>query len=340
VKIQQIAEELAVRYVLEGSVQRSDDRVRITVQLIDATAGHHLWAENYDRKQTDIFALQDEIAMKIMAELQVKLTEADWGQFSSIKTTDLKAYEKYLKGQEHLYRRTPADILEARKLAKEAIGLDPEYGGAYVLLGITHLDDIWFNRTKDRAKSLQTAEQYAQKAIEVSGQDTDTQRLLSMVSLQRNQHEKALLEAQKAIELSPNSAEGHFWLGLVLRFAGRYDEAILSLEKAIRLNPRAPIMYLNNLAFAYAFSGQYGKAIPLWNRAIERNPDYLFAYCGLTYAYQMSGNETKAREAASEVLRIKPNYSVDQDAGKVNPFKDAELKKRFLDAQRKAGLPD
>ena len=339
VKIQQIAEELAVRYVLEGSVQRSDDRVRITVQLIDATTGHHLWAENYDRKVTDIFALQDEIAMKIMAELQVELTEADWGRFSSIKTNNLKAYLKYLKGQEHLYRRTPADILEARKLAKEAIGLDPEYGGAYVLLGITHLDDIWFNRTKDRAKSLQTAEQYAQKAIEVSGQDTDTQRLLSMVSLQRNQHEKALLEAQKAIELSPNSAEGHFWLGLVLRFAGRYDEAILSLEKAIRLNPRAPIMYLNNLAFAYAYSGQYEKAIPLWNKAIERNSDYLFAYCGLTYAYQMSGNETKAREAASEVMRIKPNFSVDQDAGKVNPFKDADLKKRWLKALRKAGLP-
>jgi tetratricopeptide (TPR) repeat protein len=99
-------------------------------------------------------------------------------------------------------------------------------------------------------------------------------------------------------------------------------------------------MYLNNLAFAYAFSGQYEKAIPLWNRAVERNPDYLFAYCGLTFAYQMSGNETKAREAAAEVLRIKPNYSVERDAGKANPFKDADLRKRFLDAQRKAGLPD
>jgi adenylate cyclase len=339
-KIQQIAEELAVRYVLEGSVQRSGDRVRITVQLIDATTGHHLWAENYDRNLTDIFALQDEIALKIMAEVQVEIGEADWGRFSSIKTTNLKAYEKYLKGKEHMFRRTPAGTLEARRLAQEAIDLDPEYGGAYILLGFTHLDDIWFNRTKDRAQSLQTAEQYAQKAIDVSGQDSDTHRLFSMVFLLRNEHEKAFIEAQKAIELSPNSAEDHWWLGVVLRFAGRYNEAILSLEKAIRLNPRAPIMYLNNLAYACAFSGQYEKAIQLWNRAIERNPDYRFAYGGLTYAYQMLGNETKARESAAEVLRIKPNYSVERDAGKANPFKDADLKKRYIDALRKAGLPD
>jgi adenylate cyclase len=339
-KIQQIAEELAVRYVLEGSVQRSDDRVRITVQLIDATTGHHLWAENYDREVKDIFALQDEIAIKIMAAMQVEIAEADWGRFSAIKTTNLRAYEKFLKGKAHIFNRTAEDTLVARRLAPEAIALDPKYGGAYVLLGFTHLNDVWFRTTKDRAKSLQTAEQLAQKAIDVSGQDADIHRLFSMVFLLRNQHEKALVEAQRAIELSHNSAEDHFWLGVVLRFAGRFDEAILSLKKAIRLNPRAPIMYLNNLAYAYAFSEQYEKAIPLWNRAVERNPDYLFAYAGLTYAYQMSGNETKAREAAAEVLRIKPNYSVARAAGKANPFKDADLKRRFIDAQRKAGLPD
>jgi adenylate cyclase len=225
-------------------------------------------------------------------------------------------------------------------LAQEAIALDPEYGGAYTILAHTHLDDVWFNRTKDRDKSIKTAEQLTLKAIELSGQDTVTHRLLGMVFLSRNQYDKALIEAQKAVELSPNSAVDNFFMGFVLRFVGRYDEAILYLEKAIRLNPVTPIMYLNNLAFAYAFSGRYEKAIPMWKKAIKHNPDYLFAYGGLTYAYQMSGNETKAREAAGEVLRIKPNFSVDQDAGKVNPFKDADLKKRWLEALRKAGLPD
>jgi adenylate cyclase len=332
-KIQQIAEELAVRYVLEGSVQKSGDRVRITVQLIDATTGHHLWAENYDRMVKDIFALQDEIAMKIMAELQVEIAEADWGQFSSTKTTNLKAYEKFLKGKEHIFRRTEADLLEARKLAQEAIDLDPEYGGAYILLAHTHVDDVWFRRTKDPAKSLQTAEQLAQKATDLSGQDSDSHRLLSMVFLLRNQHERAIIEAQKAVELSPNSAENHFSLGMALRLADRNDEAIPVLKKAIRLNPVTPIFYLNNLAFTYAFSGQYEKAIPLWERAVERNPDYLFAYSGLTWAYQMTGNEIKAREAAAEVLRIMPNV------GK-NPDKNVERKKSWMEALRKAGLPD
>jgi adenylate cyclase len=152
VKVNQVAEELGVRYVLEGSVQRSEDRLRITVQLIDAIAGHHIWSEKYDRQIKDIFALQDEIAMKIMAELQVKISVADMGRLSLIKTTNIKAYEKLLKAWEHYWRRTEADILQARKLTQEIIELDPEYGDAYLLLGWTHLDDIWFYRTKSRDK--------------------------------------------------------------------------------------------------------------------------------------------------------------------------------------------
>jgi adenylate cyclase len=339
IKIQQIAEELAVRYVLEGSVQRSDDRVRISVQLIDATTGHHLWAENYDRKLKDIFALQDEIAMKIMAELQVKLTTADMGRLSTIKTTNLKAYEKFLKGAEHLSRRTEADSLEARRLAQEAIALDPEYGAAYLLLGWTHLDDIWFRRTKDRAKSLQTAEQLAQKAIDVSGQDATTHRLFSLVFMIRGQYEKAIVEAKKAVELSPNSANSNFVYGMVLNKAERFDEAIQVLKKAIRLNPVTPITYLNNLAWSYTVLEQYEKAIPLWNRAIERNPDYLFGYTGLTCAYQWSGQEIKAREAAAEVLRIKPTFSIAL-IKKTMIGKNEEIKERILEAYRKAGIPE
>ena len=307
VKIQQIAEELAVRYVLEGSVQRSDDRVRITVQLIDATTGHHLWAENYDRKSTDIFALQDEIAMKIMAELQVELTAADLGRFSSIKTTNLKAYEKYLKGMEHHWRRTEADLLETRNFAKEAIALDPEYGAAYLLL---------------------------------TGPSDDTHRLLSCVYLLRRQYEKAIVEVQKAVELTPNSANSNFIYGLVLRNAERYDEAILVLKKAIRLNPVTPINYLNNLAWSYTFSEQYEKAIPLWNRAIKRNPDYLFAYMGLTCAYQLSGDAAKARKAATEVLRIKPNLSMEVLEKRPFSKKNEELQGRMFEAFRKAGIPE
>ena len=337
-KINQIAEELGVRYVLEGSIQRSDDNLRITVQLIDAITGLHLWAENYDRKLKDIFALQDEIAMKIMAGLQVKIGYESHGRFATIRTTNLKAYEKVLKGSEHFLRRTEGDTLQARILAKEAIAMDPEYGAAYNLLGWTHLDDIWFYRTKDRTKSLQIAEQLAHKAIDLAGQAPTPYRLLSNVFMLRKQYEKAIVEVQKAVELSPNSASSIFIYGLVLRYAGRFDEAIPFLRKAIRLNPVKPVNYLNNLAWSYALSEQYEKAIPLWNQAIERNPDYLFAYSGLTCTYQLLGNEIKAREAAAEVLRIEPTYST----AKIGEFDiiNPELKKRILEAYHKAGIPE
>ncbi len=163
VKINQIAEELGVRYVLEGSVQRSKNQVRITAQLIDATTGRHLWADSYDRKLDNLFIIQDDIAMKIMAALQVKLSAAKLGELFSTKTTNLKAYEKYLESFEHLSRRTKGDNLQARKLAKEAIALDPEYGAPYVVLAFSHTNDVWYYRSKSRTKTLQTAEKLIQK---------------------------------------------------------------------------------------------------------------------------------------------------------------------------------
>ena len=338
VKVNQVAEELGVRYVLEGSVQRSNDQVRITAQLIDAIAGHHIWAEKYDRQIEDIFALQDDIAMKIMAALQVKLSAADMGRLSSIKTTNIKAYEKFLKGWEHIWRRTEGDVLEARKLAQEATALDPKYGAPYLLMGLTHLNDVWFYRTKSPAKSLQIAEQNIQKAIDLSGQDASTHQMLGHLYILRKEYDKAIAECQKAVDFDPNSAQANFYFGMALRFAGRFDEAIPILQKAIRLNPVTPINYLNNLAYAYLFSEQYEKAIPLWNRTLERNPDYLFAYLGLTCAYQLSGNEVKAREAAAEVIRIKPNLTVTKlEKGAATK---SVKRKRMMDAFRKAGIPD
>ncbi len=338
VKVNQVAEELGVQYVLEGSVQRSNDQVRITAQLIDAIAGHHIWAENYDRQIEGIFALQDDIAMQIMAALQVKLTVEELGRLSAIKTKSIKAYEKYLMGYEYLERRTDADSQQTRKFAQEAISLDPEYGAAYLLLARSHLADVWYYRTKSAAKSLETAEQLVQKSVELSGQDTTAHQLLGSVYYLRRQYDKAIAECQKAVDLSPNSAEANFYYGHALRWAGRFDEAIPVFKKAIRLNPVTPLRYINNLAWAYGFSEQYEKAISLWNSAIERNPDYFFAYLGLTLVYQLSGNEVKAREAAAEVMRLKPNLTISKLAK--GPATKNVDRKRMLEEMRKAGIPE
>ena len=339
IQVQQIAEEFGVRYVLEGSVQRSDDRVRITAQLIDAIAGHHIWADSYDRKIDDIFSLQDEIAMKIMAELQVKISVADMGRLSLIKTANIKAYEKFLKAWEYYWRRTEADIQQARQLAQQTIRLDPEYGDAYLLLGWTYLDDIWFYRTKSRAKSLETAEQFAHKAISLSADEAAGHRLLASIYMLRKKYEKAIDESQKSVDLAPSSATANFVFGMVLRNAGRYDDAIPFLEKAIRLEPITPVNFLSNLALAYVYSGQYEKALPLWNKATEKNPDYLFAYLGLTLAHQLLGNRDRARECAAEVLRIKPTFTLEKLQKNIPAMNETD-RARIMNAYREAGIPE
>ena len=339
VKVNQVAEELGVRYVLEGSVQRSNDRLRITVQLIDAIAGHHIWSEKYDRQIKDIFALQDDIAMKIMAEMQVKISVADMGRLSLIKTTNIKAYEKLLKAWEHFRRRTEGDILQVRNLAQEAIELDPKYGDAYLMLGWTHLDDIWFYRTKSRDKSMEAAEKYAQKAISLSVDEAAGHRLLASIYMLRNDFENAIAESQKSVDLAPNSAVANFISGMVLRNAGRYDDAIPFLEKAIRLDPITPVNYLNNLAWAYTSLAQYEKALPLWNKAIEKNPDYLFAYQGLTVAHQLLGNWNRARDCAKEVLRIKPTITIAKIQKEITAKNETD-RALIINAYREAGIPE
>ena len=339
VKVNQVAEELGVRYVLEGSVQRSNDRLRITVQLIDAIAGHHIWSEKYDRQIKDIFALQDDIAMKIMAEMQVKISVADMGRLSLIKTTNIKAYEKLLKAWEHFRRRTEGDILQVRNLAQEAIELDPKYGDAYLMLGWTHLDDIWFYRTKSRDKSMEAAEKYAQKAISLSADEAAGHRLLASIYMLRNDFENAIAESQKSVELTPNSAVANFISGMVLRNAGRYEDAIPFLEKAIRLDPFTPVNFLNNLAWAYTSLAQYEKALPLWNKAIEKNPDYLFAYEGLTVVHQLLGNRNRARECAKEVLRIKPTITISKLQKNITAKNETD-RALILNAYREAGIPE
>jgi len=338
IKVQQISEELGVRYVLEGSVQRSDDRVRITVQLIDAIAGHHLWANSYDRTIDDIFALQDEIAIKIMAEMQVKLTIGELGGHSALKTTNIKAYEKFLMGYEYLWRRTKEDSAQGKILAQEAISLDPGYGAAYLLLARVYLDDIWFYQTKFKEKTLETVENLVDKSVSLSGQDATAHQILGSVHYLRRNYDKAITECQKALDLSPNSAEANYWYGHSLRYAGRFDEAIINYKKAIRLNPVTPPNYLNNLAWAYAHSEQHQEAISLWKKVIEQYPDYFFAFLGLAMVYQLSGNEIQAREAAAEVIRLNPKLTISKlRKGPATKNIDRE---RGLEALHKAGIPE
>jgi adenylate cyclase len=339
---QQIADQLGVRYLLEGSVQRDADQVRINVQLIDGRNGNHIWADRFDRKYEDLFVLQDQITMAVMEALNAKFTVgvSATNLSTSLKLyrpSSLKAYECYLKGVYHHLRRTKQDIFLARQMFEEAINLDPNFGAAHNGLAHVRMDEIWFGTTTSPEKSIEQAEQAVQKVIALNPDQPPPYSTLSQISLLKKDFDKAILNGEKAVELNPNDAGCYFSLGMVLRSVGRYEEAIQNLEIALRLSPLRPLPYANNLAWSCLGTKQYDKAILLWSETLERNPDYLFAYLGLTAAYELSGNHEKACWAAVNVMRVNPKFSIAVEE-KMSPIKDEASKKRYFDVLRSAGL--
>ncbi|MGD9031442.1 MAG: tetratricopeptide repeat protein, partial [Desulfobacteraceae bacterium] len=338
VKVQQVAEELGVRYVLEGSVQRSGERIRISAQLIDALTGRHLWADRYDRDLKDLFALQDEITMKIMSAIDVKLTTGDTARHREKGTDNLEAYLKVLQGSEYLFRRTKEGNIQARKLYEEAIALDPEYPAPYSLLGMTRIFDVFFGLSKSPQKSLQEATRLIQKALAIDESHPYANSHLALAYAMQGQHEKSLAQAERAATLNPNMARPNVHLGKALFRLGRYEEAIQSLEKAIRLDPKAHDFYFINLGHAYCFAGRYEEAIAAVKKAVGRAPNSEMWRVELAATYSMAGREEEARAQVAEVLRLDPKFSFER-YGKFNKWRKAE-REPWFEALRKAGLPE
>ena len=342
VKVQQVAEELGVRYVLEGMVRVAGDRMRITVQLIDAMTGNHLWAERYDRELKEIFALQDDITKEVMTALQVKLTTGEQARVYGKGTDKLEAYLKLLQGREHYRRGTKEDNILARRVFEEVIALDPKYAIAYRFLSGTHHADLAFGTSKSPKQSIARAIELAKRAIAIDDSLAEGHGFLGFLYTLTGQYEKGIEEAERAVALDPNSADAHIHLGAVLHNAGRREEAIPIIKRAIRLNPIAPAMYFVVLGRTYRSLGRYEEAIEACKNAVQRNPDFLFAHVILAATYSLTGKEEQARAAGKEVLRIDPNFSLDsfgKRREKLIGDNKTELK-LFIDALRKAGLPD
>ncbi len=336
VKVKQVSEELGVRYVLEGSVQRSADRIRINAQLIDALTGHHLWAERYDRQFKDIFAIQDEIAMKILTALRVRLTEGEQAGFQAKSTKSLDAYLKYLQGREYTLAYKRDDNIKARKMGEEIISLDPNFHGGYTLLSLVELHDVWLGISKSPNDSLMRAIELAKNSIAI----TDTpgpHTILASIYVLFGKHDEALTEARKAVEMDPNGGNAHMILGHVLYMSDRAEEAIPVLEKAIRLNPYPPTNYYHNLAYAYLILGKNEEAITAARKALYIQPDNILAHLALVSSYSLLGREEEARAEVGEVLRIDPKYSV-EEREKRSTGKNRDFTKKYYDSLRKAGL--
>jgi adenylate cyclase len=339
VRVQQVSEELGVRYVLEGSVRKAEDRVRITAQLIDATTGRHLWSERYDRNLKDIFALQDEITKKIITALQVKLTEGEQARLFAKGTENLVAYLKALEGQWYCLQTTKEGNRLARKLAEESIALDPKYASPYRVLGLTHTNDLWLGLSKSPRDSLVQAIKMAKKAVALDDSDASVHAWLGYCLTMARRYDEGIAEGEKAVSLAPNAAAVLQLYATILTYAGRREEAIPLFREALRLNPKPPNVYYRHFGMALRDSGRYEEAIALQKKAIEQDPNDFFAYVVLTSSYSLAGRDTEARAAAEEVIRINPRVSV-AHIQKVSPHKDRAVAKRLGDALRRAGLPE
>jgi adenylate cyclase len=319
VKVKQVSEELGVRYVVEGSVRKIGDRVRITAQLIDALSGHHLWAERYDRDLRDIFALQDELTLKIITALQVKLTAGEMVRVMAKGAKNLDAFIKFIQAFELLDKGTKEGNAHAKKLLQEAIALDPEYPRLYMGLAYTHGLDVWNATTESPEKSLARALELAQKAISLDDSNAAAYSVLGWIYGMKRQYDQAIAECERAVFLDPNSADNFHRLGFVLNWAGRAEEAIPYLQNALRLNPLPDVSYFIQLAISYRDSGQYEKAIEAAKKALQLEPNTLWPYIHMAISYIRLGREEEARAAAAEILRIDPKFSLEGYA-KMLPF--------------------
>ena len=339
VKVQQVSEELGVRYVVEGSVQKSGDRLRVTAQLIDAITGNHLWSERYDRNLEDIFTIQDEITLKILTALQVKLTDGEQARMWAKGTENLDAYLKLMQAREYYLQMNMESAALARQMAEAAIALDPEYGDAYSWLGATHMLDVYLGTSKSPIESIAKAIELTQKALALDDSLAVARSRLGFLYTLIRQHEKGVAEAEQAVVLNPNSAGAHDYLGFALRFAGRPEEAIPVIKKAIRLNPFPPAAAFYNLGMAYLYIGQCEEAIAACEKALQGAKDNLLANITATAAYSMCGREKEAEGTAAQVLSINPEFSCGYFAKRL-PYKNQADLDKYIEALRKAGLPD
>jgi adenylate cyclase len=339
VSVKQIAKELGVRYILEGSVQRAGNRVRITAQLIDATTDYHMWSESYDRDLEDIFALQDEITIKLIDVMQIKLIYGEQARMWSDSTNNIQAYDMNMRGADCFFRINKKDNKQAQYFFKEAISIDEKYAIPYAMLGFTHVLDLLYGWSESPIKSFEEAEKNAHKAISLNESLDVPHSLMAWIYLFKKCHEEAIKEGERAIELNPNGAEAYASLVLVLNYSDETELAIKLIKKALRLNPIPPPHYYFWLGAAYRIEEQYEKAIQHLKKALIDNSDLLTPYLHLTASYSSLNRTEEAHKAAEEVLRIDPNFSLEYHKN-ILPYKNQETLQNYIDALRKAGLPD
>ena len=342
--IRQIARELGVAYVLEGSVRKAGARVRISAQLIDAASGNHIWAERYDRDLVDIFDLQDEIAQTIVAALVPELESAERERAKCNPPDNLGAWEAYQRGLSHLYRYSKDELVEAKKLLGRAVELDPAFASAYACLAMVHLWEMqWM--TEDSGKSAESIDQglkLAAKAVALDNNDAMGHIALGRLNVYRGDPITAIAELETAIELNPNSAAAYGALSWAESFAGDVETGMGHGRQALRLSPRDPQKWVAMNAITYCFIRlqKWDEALDWARRTVREPHSYFWPYAHVVVCLVQLDRMEEARQAMNELLKMRPTFSVRSHEKATSYVLDRASQNRYFAALRKAGLPE
>ncbi|MGI9316920.1 MAG: adenylate/guanylate cyclase domain-containing protein [bacterium] len=338
VKVQNIADDLDVRYVLEGSVRTSAQRARITAQLVDATTGDHLWAERYDRELADIFEVQDEITRNIAIALQVQLSAGEHAQIWQGGTRNFEAWQYQMRGLQAYYKTTREGRREAAECFENALAIDPDYSAALTALGWAYSNFARYRETPDPETSLRQSEEIAEQLLKRKQTKSHGHSLLGQIRWMQGRREEAVAACAKAVELEPESPQHHGQLASILVYS-EPEQALQHVNQAVQLSPLYPNWFTSSIFLAHYVQGNLETACQAASEAVERFPDYPFAWINLTGIYSALGRDAKARENAKKVLRMQPAFSLNEYAQLLG-FQNSDDKDTWVSYLRNAGLPD
>lgn len=343
VKIKQLSEELGVQYVLEGSVMKSGDQLRITAQLIDALTGHHKWSRRYDRKTQDVLYVLDEITMAVCAEIDVKLGSGGGARLFHKGTDNFKAWECVIRSIGHLRLLSRKNNKAAHELLERAISIDPEYSVAWSYLAIAHLNDTRYGWSQSKADSKKRGVECIKKALSLDESNFIAYNQMGRFYEIQRKFDLAIAEYEKANSLAPGDSWANYFLSHAFRYACRPEEALLYGKKALRLAPNAPWYFFSNIGYAHYWLGQYEDAIYWFEQVLDRcqkgecKPKYPHTY--LAMAYSEYGQMEKARTHMQKLLEYNPKFNL-EDRRKSWYYKDPAYTDRAIMALRKAGAPE
>jgi adenylate cyclase len=342
VDIRRIADELGARYILEGSVRRVGDRIRVNAQLIDAETGHHAWAEIYDRDLADIFAVQDDITERVVGNLEPQMLLAEGDRLRRKRPSELTAVDSMYRGAWHFHKFTKTDMAEARKHLERSVELDPDHASqAWAWLGGVHFVSALLGMTDNPRATLAAAAEAAQRAVALDDQDFNGHTCLGLCLVWARQFDRGISELERGVELNPNSAFAHVLAANGLEFAGRPADAVAHSRFALKLSPRDPLLsfYLSNLGLAHFMLHELNEAAECQQKALGLNPANLRALHRLAATQAHLGQLDEARATFQRSLEVMPSANVGFiDA--TYPFRKPEDRAFFLDGLRKAGLPE